>query len=117
MKNKTLRKSKIAWILTIIWIVINFVLVCSIGTSGMDLSNWGEFIGGSAGILALIWLVIGYYQQSEELRLNTDALKAQQEELKQQVEATTELAKHAERQAQAAEMQTDLSSLSQRYGK
>jgi hypothetical protein len=69
----------------------------------MSLNEWGDFLAGFSAPLALLWLVVGYFQQGEELRLNTEALKAQQEELRRQVEETNLLARNAERQASAAE--------------
>ena len=78
------------------------------------LNEWGEFAGGYFTPLFLLWLVLGYFQQGDELRLNTDALKAQQEELRQQVEATGLLAEHASRQADASERLTDLTGDEQR---
>ncbi|MEE9339820.1 MAG: hypothetical protein V3U87_17245 [Methylococcaceae bacterium] len=70
----------------------------------MELNAWGDFMAGLSAPLALLWLVIGYFQQGEELRLNTKALKAQYEELKRQVAETALLAKNSERQAVASEM-------------
>jgi hypothetical protein len=53
--------------------------------------------------LALLWLILGYLQQGEELRLNTPALQLQQEELRRhQVEERRALVKHTESQAQTA---------------
>ena len=69
----------------------------------LTLNEWGDFFAGFMAPLALIWLVLGYIQQGEELRLNTEALKAQQEELSRQVAEAAALAKHAERQARASE--------------
>ena len=108
MYNSIMNKSKIAIYLTVIWVILNFVVVCYADKSNMDLSNWGEFLGGSAGILALIWLIMGYFQQSEELRLNTDVLKTQQKELEKQVEATHLLAEHTAREATATENMADM---------
>lgn len=69
----------------------------------MTLNAWGDFLAGVSAPLALLWLVIGYFEHGEELRLNTRALEAQQEELRRQVEETATLAQNAERQAQATE--------------
>lgn len=78
----------------------------------LPLNNWGDFFAGSVAPLAFFWLVLGYVQQGEELRLNTEALKAQQEELRRQVQETAALAAHAERQAAASE-QLALATLSE----
>ncbi len=69
----------------------------------MTPNEWGDFLAGGTAPLALLWLVIGYFQHGEGLSLNTEALKTQQEELRRQVEETASLAKNSERQAKAAE--------------
>ena len=63
----------------------------------MSLNEWGDFVAGAAAPLALLWLVIGYYQHGEELKLNTMALEAQQRELHQQVKETKQLVETARR--------------------
>lgn len=70
----------------------------------MPLNALGDFLAGLSAPLALLWLVIGYFQQGEELRLNTETLRAQQDELRRQVEETALLAKNSDRQAAAAEV-------------
>ena len=72
-------------------------------TRVMTLNEWGDFLAGMAAPIALFWVVIGYFQHGEELRLNTRALELQQEELRHQVEETATLARSAERQAKASE--------------
>jgi hypothetical protein len=69
----------------------------------MELNAWGDFIAGFSSLPALLWLIIAYFQQSEELRLNTKALEAQQEELRRQVVETALLAQNSGRQAAASE--------------
>ena len=69
----------------------------------MNLNEWGDFFAGGSAPLALLWLVIGYFQHGKELRLNTRVLETQQEELRHQVEETAQLAKNSERQAEATE--------------
>ena len=68
----------------------------------MSLNEWGDFLAGASAPLALLWLVIGYFQHGDELRLNTEALQLQQKELKLQVKETANLVEAANRQAQAA---------------
>src|SRR5262245_53936704 len=64
---------------------------------------WGDWAAGVAAPVAFLWLVIGYFQQGDELRLNTEALKLQHLELQHQVAETAKLAENSERQAIAAE--------------
>lgn len=71
--------------------------------STLKLNEWGDFFAGAVAPLGFFWLVLGYLQQGEELRLSTEALRAQQEELRRQVIETATLAKNAERQAAATE--------------
>jgi len=42
---------------------------------------WGDFLAGFTAILAVIWLVCGFYLQREELKQNTGALNRQNESL------------------------------------
>ena len=51
----------------------------------------GDFTAGVFAPLAFLWLVIGYFQQGEELKQNTEALRLQAEELKNSVEQQREL--------------------------
>jgi hypothetical protein len=101
---KTLTKIGLA--LTTLWVgtIIAIILLKWESAFSMELNAWGDFLAGLSAPLALLWLVIGYFQQGEELRLNTMALDAQQKELQKQVEETALLAKNSERQAVASEM-------------
>jgi hypothetical protein len=49
-------------------------------------NEWGDFFAGVFAPVAFLWLVLGYLQQGEELRLSTAALRLQAEELKNSVE-------------------------------
>lgn len=85
-------------VLSTIWLLVMFVLINwkfeSVGA--MDLNEIGDFLAGVTAPLALLWLVIGYFQQGKEISQNTKALKLQ-------VEETAQLARNAERQAAATE--------------
>lgn len=66
--------------------------------SEMKPNEIGDFLAGVVGPLALLWLILGYFQQGEELRLSTEALRQQAEELKQSVEHQQDLAEATRRQ-------------------
>ena len=85
------------WI-TVVWIIaVGIIIFANYCTAQkMELNQWGDFLAGIAAPLALLWLVIGYFQQGEELRLNTRALELQKKEI-------ANLAKNADRQATATE--------------
>jgi len=73
----------------------------------LDPNNWGDFLAGAFGPLALFWLVLGFFQQGYELRNSADALRIQAQELKNSVEAQKNLVVSADRQiAQEISMRT-----------
>ena len=62
--------------------------------SAMKLNELGDYLAGAAAPLAFLWLVIGYYQQGEELELQRKELELQRKE-------TARLADQAAAQADA----------------
>jgi hypothetical protein len=99
------RLTALGFAITAIWLMaFALILVFNLEEARkLDLNEWGDFFSGATAPLALIWVVIGYFLQAEELRVNTAALKAQEEELRRQVQETAVLAKNSERQAIASE--------------
>jgi len=75
-------------ILTVVWIgLVTYLLFRDpSATSKMTPNDWGSFLSGAFAPLAFLWLIIGYMQQGEELRLSTKALQLQAEELRNSVE-------------------------------
>lgn len=53
----------------------------------MPLNEIGDFFAGAFGPVAFLWLVLGYLQQGDGLRLSTKALELQADELRQGTEA------------------------------
>lgn len=53
----------------------------------MPLNEVGDFLAGAFGPVAFFWLVMGFLQQGEELRLSTTALQMQADELQQGTKA------------------------------
>lgn len=68
------------------------------GFLDMELNEVGDFLAGVVGPLALLWLILGYFQQGQELRLSTEALRQQADELKQSVEHQQALVEVTKRQ-------------------
>lgn len=77
----------------------------------MDPNNIGDLLAGVFGPLAILWLILGYFQQGIELRQNTRALSLQAEELKKSSEALTlqveEMRKTGEQHALMAKLTAD----------
>ena len=96
---------------SVIWVMVFscIVLFNLDDVYSMTLNEWGDFFAGGAAPLALLWLVIGYFQHGKELRINTRVLETQQQELRHQVEETAQLAKNSERQAEATERLVQIS--------
>lgn len=80
----------VAVIVSAVWVTLIIGLACylqpSPGAADLTLNEWGDFIAGAFAPLAFFWLVVGYFQQGEELGQNTQALRLQAQELKAAVE-------------------------------
>ena len=57
----------------------------------LKLNELGDLAAGAFGPLAFLWLVLGYIQQGRELKLSSEALHMQAEELKRSVEQQCEM--------------------------
>lgn len=88
-----MKKTVIATALTIAWLAIGVLLIALNFESArsMPLNEIGDFLAGLFSPVAFLWLVVGYFQQGEELKLNTRALELQVNELKLSVEQQREL--------------------------
>ena len=51
----------------------------------LELNNFGDFLAGAFGPLAIFWLVLGFFQQGAELRNSIKSLDVQTRELKESV--------------------------------
>ncbi|MCF4997418.1 hypothetical protein GIW70_21270 [Pseudomonas syringae] len=63
----------------------------------LPLNELGDFLAGVFGPLAVLWLVLGYYQQGRELKISSQALVAQ----------CVELSNSVSQQQKALEVSTD----------
>ncbi|MEP6907107.1 MAG: hypothetical protein ABI858_03880 [Pseudoxanthomonas sp.] len=61
----------------------------------------GDFLAGVFGPLAILWLILGFFQQGVELRQNTRALELQAEELRNSVEQQKHLVDVSRKQVEA----------------
>jgi len=81
-------RSKTGVVVTLIYLIAMLitVLVQSEKFLALNLNELGDFLAGTFAPLALLWLVIGYFQQGDELRQNSRALLLQAQELRQAAE-------------------------------
>jgi hypothetical protein len=77
----------IGTVITLLYLGIGgyFVSGRSAELQQLPLNELGDFMGGAFGPMAILWLVLGFFQQGEELRQNTRALHLQAEELRESV--------------------------------
>ncbi|PJE31892.1 hypothetical protein SAMN06297129_1928 [Pseudooceanicola antarcticus] len=89
------RLARIGLLCTAIYIVLLFgglPLLASLGIvellpgSPLKLNEVGDFLAGAFGPLALFWVVLGFFQQGEELQNSVDALNLQAKEMRASVE-------------------------------
>jgi len=103
----------VGWIVTICWIFIwsRFLFLDFEKASKMLFNEWGDFFAGISAPLAFLWLVIGYFQQGEELGQNTKALEQQEKALQLQVDELRQSVEQQNKSAIALNKQTEISSL------
>lgn len=90
----------IGWTLTVLWLVTIVAYIWSGWSTFISLgfNEKGDFVAGAFAPLAFLWLIIGYFQQGEELKQNTLALELQAKELRNSVEQQSKIAKSTEDQ-------------------
>lgn len=98
--NKILAISGI--VITIIYlgflVYLGGVSVCKL--QGLELNALGDFLAGTFGPIAILWLILGFFQQGIGLKQNSEVLKLQAEELKNSVEQQRELVEVTREQLQ-----------------
>lgn len=77
----------------------------------MTFNEWGDFFAGASAPLAFLWLVIGYFQQGEELSQNTKALEQQERALQLQVDELRQSVEQQHKSAIALDQQSTISGL------
>ncbi|WP_111828363.1 hypothetical protein [Acinetobacter colistiniresistens] len=76
---------KCGWLLTLGWLIFVGLLINKYKFPA-DLNSIGDFIAGMASPLAFLWVVIGYYQSQEALKLQAKELMQSTEALVNQAE-------------------------------
>lgn len=74
----------VAWVgMLVVYVIFNFDKVTS-----LEPNEFGDFLAGAFGPVALFWLVIGYFQQGEELQMQAHELRNAVAQHKDLVHAT-----------------------------
>ncbi|PZX12570.1 hypothetical protein [Celeribacter halophilus] len=85
---------RFAILLTIIWVAF-WIFTIAIEWQNfktLSFNEVGDFMAGAFGPVAFLWLVLGFFQQGEELKNSVEALNLQTRELKQSVKHQNDLA-------------------------
>jgi hypothetical protein len=104
---------KFGWAFTVFWILFWSILLYLdwSNASKMAFNGWGDFFAGVSAPLAFLWLVIGYFQQGEELGQNTKALEQQERALQLQVDELKQSVEQQNKSATALGRQSEISGL------
>ena len=69
-----------------------YLVVQGQNPADLKLNELGDFLGGVSSPLAFLWLVLGFFQQSREIRLSNKALHLQAQEMRKSVDEHRRLA-------------------------
>ncbi|EKF8202526.1 hypothetical protein [Pseudomonas aeruginosa] len=80
--------------LTVVYgLIVGWLVWDRVGTlQAMELNAVGDFLAGVFGPIAILWLILGFFQQGMELRQNNEALHLQATELRNSVRQQTSMA-------------------------
>ncbi|MEN3972480.1 hypothetical protein WJS89_07340 [Sphingomicrobium sp. XHP0235] len=80
------RLPQIGLALTAVYVVGLILYLWAQGQNPADLAlnELGDFLGGVSSPLAFLWLVLGYFQQSREIRLSSQAIHLQAAEMREE---------------------------------
>jgi hypothetical protein len=105
MFQKTKQKNYGRWGigLSVAWIIVVICYLINSGEKPFSLSanEFGDFWAGALGPLGILWIVLGFWQQGEELRNSVEALSLQSEELRKSVAQQEALVNVTKQQAEA----------------
>lgn len=86
-----MKEKRFIWgaVVSTIWIIVGLFLFFSFYKKPNEINQLGDFIAGFCSPLAFLWLVLGYVQQGNEIKANTQELSRQAEELAKSNDALT----------------------------
>ena len=73
---------------SVVWLIVLALVIAGaqVPPWALPMNEFGDFLAGAFAPLAFFWLVLGFFQQGEELRHSADALWLQGRELQNSVE-------------------------------
>lgn len=93
-KRERRRLPMIGLTLTALYVagLVLYLVVQGQNPANLRLNELGDFLGGVSSPLAFLWLVLGFFQQSREIRLSNKALHLQAREMRRSVDEHRRLA-------------------------
>lgn len=82
-------------------IVVLYLILSKQNPFSLKPNEFGDFWAGALGPLGILWIVLGFWQQGEELRNSVEALSLQSEELRNSVAQQKALVDVTKQQAEA----------------
>lgn len=84
-KTDTAKRTEIGYWASLVYgaLLVSYIIHNWSKLASLAPNELGDFTAGAFGPLAILWLVLGYFQQGDELKQNTDALVQQAAELQQ----------------------------------
>lgn len=104
----------VGWFLTVAWLILVIVLLIKNDLPN-ELNGIGDFVAGMASPLAFLWVVIGYYQSQEALKLQAKELSQSSEALVNQVEEMRAATKLQEEQLKQVKLQYENSISNEKF--
>lgn len=94
-KRERRRLPMIGLALSMLYLVglVIYLFVQNQNPADLQLNELGDFLGGISSPLAFLWLVLGFFQQSREIRLSSRAVQLQASEMSRSVDEHRRLAK------------------------
>ena len=93
-RNRSARRYKWGWRVSTCWVGLGIFIALFADEPiwCLSLNELGDYLAGVFAPLAFLWLVIGYFQQGDELRLSRDEITRQANELEKSVKHQSILA-------------------------
>ncbi|MGB7408117.1 MAG: hypothetical protein WA908_06385 [Pontixanthobacter sp.] len=82
--------------------LVVYLIVQQQNPADLALNELGDFLGGVSSPLAFLWLVLGFFQQSREIRLSGKALALQAREMRRSFDEHRRIAGTADTQERSA---------------
>ena len=81
-----------AFVLSVVAGLVLYLIAQGQNPADLRMNELGDFLGGVLSPLAFLWLVLGFFQQSREIRLSGKALQLQASEMRRSVDEHRRLA-------------------------